>query len=449
MISRFSILAFLFLFSSNLANSQHVVSIDYLLEMEPEITEEYDVDNLDSTCVLIPFDFAGNNSFTQEVIDSMLSLSIPITKIDFVYTRFAVAEDFDQHKLNEKRLNFLEKVRPSIFDNNVIEWKFYEQSNTLSHEENQELFHGFVFHFLTAKTYFGNDPERTAFEIDFLRRGCLEMPYRLTVDSTIVRKRSGGGFIPILKKKQEKGIRYPKKSIWGRKWDAYVYDTTYSYDTVYPRWTSRTIVDTVVLKTFNNYSEQMKDVLVIEDVTGSMYPYVAQTFEWRRKKLAETDLRHFVFFNDGDSRPDGPIGKSGGAYYIESDSIEEVEEFVYSVMQKGGGGYAPENNLEATIYGQKKFSDCSSYVLIADNYAAVRDMTLLGKIKKPTRIILCGARSGRIHHTYVSIAMATGGSLHTIQEDVDGIAELKVGETVEIGDQKFKYTLEGRLILVH
>ncbi|MDB4517034.1 hypothetical protein N9089_05485, partial [Crocinitomicaceae bacterium] len=200
--------------------------------------------------------------------------------------------------------------------------------------------------------------------------------------------------------------------------------------------------------TLRNYEDQWNCDYVVEDVTGSMYPYIAQTLAWKKLKLETSSISHFVFFNDGDANPDGPIGKSGGAYYIESHDFEEIGERVTEVMRKGYGGGAPENNVEATLFAEKKFDESDSYILIADNNAPVRDMSISGKITKPTHIILCGVRNGRIHHSYINLAIMTGGTLHTIEEDIVSINKLEPGDTFEMGGQKFKFNSVGSIELV-
>ncbi len=429
--------------------AQDVVSIDYLLETPVKTIDKYKLNSDDTSVVYIPFDFSSGDSEVIEMIDSMLSRSVPIEKIDFVYTKFRQSEDFNQMELNRNRFEQLREFAPYIFDNNVIEWDIYEQTNTLGLEENKRLFHGFAVHFLNEGIYFGNDgPMTTDEEIDAIY-AYLESVYR--ADSTYEMgggREIGGGYIPISKRKREDGIRYKKKlfGLW-RKYEDPIYDTTWVSTYSSGRYVPM-INDTVVTRTLRNYEDQWNCDYVVEDVTGSMYPYIAQTLAWKKLKLETSSISHFVFFNDGDANPDGPIGKSGGAYYIESHDFEEIGEKVTEVMRKGYGGGAPENNVEATLFAEKKFDESDSYILIADNNAPVRDMSISGKITKPTHIILCGVRNGRIHHSYINLAIMTGGTLHTIEEDIVSINKLEPGDTFEMGGQKFKFNSVGSIELV-
>ena len=58
-------------------------------------------------------------------------------------------------------------------------------------------------------------------------------------------------------------------------------------------------------------------------------------------------------------------------------------------------------------------------ILIGDNWAKVRDINLLNKVKVPVRVLLCGVTEGmEIHPDYLNIAYKTKGSVHTIEQDI-------------------------------
>jgi len=206
--------------------------------------------------------------------------------------------------------------------------------------------------------------------------------------------------------------------------------------------------DTVVLKFLSNYKDSLflGTTVVVEDVTGSMYPYLTQTFLWRRKNISH--VNRFVFFNDGDNMADSKkiIGKTGGIYSIQSSNIDSVESRAFYTMRKGSGGDGPENNVEASLYALNKFNNCSSLIMIADNYAQVKDISLMSKIKKPVKIILCGV-DHNIMVDYIQIAYNTGGSLHTIHEDIYGLKNLLDNDKIKVGDQTFLFK-GGKFFLV-
>lgn len=448
-VFRLTFILYMSLFSMTPLLSQDVVSIDYLMSMPHNQVDVYKVDKTDIKLVYIPFDFSASQIENEDLLDSLLSGELPIERIDFIYTRFKVSEAFDQEQLNRSRLELLRKHAAFIFDNNLIEWNFFEQVNNLNLEENKKLFHGFVIHYLQHPTYAGNNgglsTEEEINAIEAYLKKVIIPSSGSSVEEIIKRPQE---YYPILKSKQTKGIRYSKQ-IFGtwRKAAPITYDTIWT-DLRTAGFYSPFCNDTVVIKTLRNYEEKWNCNYLIEDVTGSMYPYIAQTLAWKKMKLDSSILEYFVFFNDGDHHPDGPIGKSGGAYYTQSHDFEEIGSNIKEVMLKGGGGGAPENNIEALLYAETKFNESDSYILIADNNAPIRDLAILKDIKKPVHIILCGVRNGRIHHSYINLAIQTGGSLHTIEEDIDDVNKLNPGDIFEMGGQKWKFISVGSIVLV-
>jgi hypothetical protein len=193
--------------------------------------------------------------------------------------------------------------------------------------------------------------------------------------------------------------------------------------------------DSVVFKVFERNQGWTK-MLVVNDWTGSMYAYGAQAVRWHRLHLKQPRVGNFVFFNDGNMLPDDEkkIGSTGGMFEVKADSLPPILQTMREVMLSGYGGDEPENDLEALLYAIQKTPDFEQLVLIADNKSAVRDMALLPQIKVPVRIILCGTKKdGGVHPDYLEIARATGGSIHTIEEDIALLSEAaSKGEPIEV-----------------
>ncbi len=207
------------------------------------------------------------------------------------------------------------------------------------------------------------------------------------------------------------------------------------------------INDTVVTATLNRQQNNWKQELVVMDITASMAPYVAQMMGWFYRHAADGKLRHFTFFNDGDANPDGAVGKTGGVYHIKADNFNAIKDGVQQAMQRGGGGNAPENDIEALIKGIKACPECGDVVLIADNWAPIRDKSLsasLGLLKKPIHIILCGVDWG-INAEYLELARDTGGSVHLIDSDITDLTALKEGGNITIRGVEYLYK-GGKLI---
>jgi antitoxin component YwqK of YwqJK toxin-antitoxin module len=189
------------------------------------------------------------------------------------------------------------------------------------------------------------------------------------------------------------------------------------------------ISDTLSSVVFNVLKRNKKwnNKLIVADLTGSMYPYAQQVSTWMKLHfMKDTTSQHFVFFNDGDKKRDEDkrIGATGGVYHCKAKTVDELIETMELTIKKGQGGDAPENVIEAIIYGLNKSGKVEDIVLIADNWAKVRDIKMLTRIKVPVRVILCGVYEGmEINEDYLNIAYKTKGSLHTIEQDITNLMQ--------------------------
>lgn len=206
--------------------------------------------------------------------------------------------------------------------------------------------------------------------------------------------------------------------------------------------------DTVVLAVLNR--NNWKDKLVVCDLTGSMSPYALQLSLWYQLVHKSERNLQFVFFNDGDNQPDHmkKIGETGGIYYTPSKGIDSLAQFMARVSSRGYGGDCPENNMEALIKGVKMAGPFKEIVMIADNHAPVKDIMLLKDFNVPVHIILCGANGNDLHVDYLNIARKTGGSIHTMEEDILNLASFSEGEEVVIMQRVYR-VMGGKFIRVN
>lgn len=195
-------------------------------------------------------------------------------------------------------------------------------------------------------------------------------------------------------------------------------------------------------------NENWNNLLVVADLTGSMSPYAVQLLVWLKLTIKNKRAKYFVFFNDGDAKmsSEKKIGKTGGIYSVEGNSLDTVFNKMIEVMQNGFGGDLPENNMEAILYGINKYDNYDGIVLIADNIATPRDIELTSEINKPVKIILCGAFN-KINPVYLDIARKTRGSVHTMEEDILDLMKLNEGEEITINNQTFKI-VDGKFVAV-
>lgn len=206
--------------------------------------------------------------------------------------------------------------------------------------------------------------------------------------------------------------------------------------------------DSTVLKVFNR-NKTWKDMLVVCDVTGSMSPYTGQLLLWLKSNQKLKTFKQVVFFNDNEEKSNNQLASldNDGIWSIETANSNKVLDVAFEAMQKGDHY---ENNLEAICYALKKYPENKqNVVMIADNWETPCDMKLLEFLKSQkvvVHIIVCGV-SDRMNTAYLDIAYATGGSIHTMEEDLADIAKIGEGKTFKIGPMKFKMT-GGRFIQI-
>lgn len=196
--------------------------------------------------------------------------------------------------------------------------------------------------------------------------------------------------------------------------------------------------DSSLLRVFSRNNSWKKDMIVC-DFTGSMSPYYEQLLVWFCLNNSKTEKRNLIFFNDGDETPDKlkKIGKTGGVYSISTNNIDTLIDVAIKTIKGGYGGDSPENDIEALLMAEKNFPDSKEIILIADNWSSMRDYSLIKQLKKPVRVILCGT-SDAVNIQYLDLAKSTGGSIHTMNDDLTELIKLKEGEVITIGNEQFK-----------
>lgn len=329
--------------------------------------------------------------------------------------------------LQRRRIENLKRLNPSLFMNTEIEWRLVRQTACSDMESAKALFHGIAITYRPAQT-----KEEISEEIDYLKEVLSSLKGTDASETGAVIAEEGKGICDTI---SYRGVsRYS--------------DSTYYFVSIGGATisvTSDTSIGTLAYPTFGDSSvlevltrNKWSNMLIVADLTGSMSPYTAQLFVWLRLNTIDERVKQFVFFNDGDMTPDHRkiIGKTGGIYDSRTSRFEDVEELAFRTMRAGGGGDAPENDIEALIKAIDMCPECENIVLIADNWAPVKDISLMSNVKKPIKIILCGADYG-INTQYLDLARATGGSLHTMKDDLTDLMKLHEGETIDIRGQLF------------
>ena len=449
-----------------------VVTPDLLSRSKEKEIAQYDISRKSKYIIYLPMNYSkflfseSDKSLFKSLQDTM------IERIDLVYTVFRRSETFDQVNLNRERYEMLQSFFPEAFDNNLIDWNLFAQNGTMEYESAQQYFHGFVIYLRpprvstssgeiisTALDKRVDEPETRTLEYneEILKiKKILDESFatKIVYDTIVTKYKKRywtGMYLSNSFAERKKGKKY--KTVGNKRAKEYKYkfvEKTEIKEREVPDTDKKLkpgeiikhmTKDTVVYTVMNRVLEKLVDYVVVQDVTGSMHPYLTQTLLYLRKHVTANNTEKFVFFNDGDSKPDGPIGYSGGCYYVSSDKASEIEEMAFEAMKHGRGGKPPENDVEAILYGIKKFPNCKGVVLIADNFSRVRDYNLIPRLMqlgKPVRIVVCGIIEGEVVNLdYINLAKYTNGSIHTMKEDIVGLGSKKNGDIFKIGSQYF------------
>lgn len=449
----------------------------------------------------IPVDFSADDLL--KVIPKDLT-NVSIQRIDLVYTIFKTSPDFDQKKLNDNRVKSLLKVWPAAkYD--LIEWNEFGQSQAKNSDAAKAMFHGFYVYYRPTPTkesmdaeiafldelFYGtsgivstsettksiSDGSREDIAIDKKRD---ELKPELTLTPNVLNSKSElvqfadyttGGIACFESVKQKvfnevefetardsvmklegfygysslglinSEMKKPIDVIWyfrldscdvssGRSSSGFAFMGNQDYG--------------IVEEVFNR-NPSWTNSLVVMDVTGSMSQYIAKTMTWVKATQKDSKIHAFVFFNDGDLKYDHTkvIGKVGGIYHAKNENFDEVYKVMKTTMKNGGGGDCPENNIEATLFGVQNYADCKEVIMVADNWATPRDLSLVSKLNVPVHIVLCGAGFG-VNIEYIQLAIDTGGSIHTIEQDLDA-KSIKPGIAFEFGNAYYTI-VNGRVV---
>lgn len=197
---------------------------------------------------------------------------------------------------------------------------------------------------------------------------------------------------------------------------------------------------------------ELNNVVFVLDVTCSMDAFIEEYLLWFVLARHAEGVIGSVFFNDGDGCADElkRSGHTGGIRCCAS-HLEALADTVVRSISFGCSGDAAENDLEALWVAQQTYPEAQALVLVADNASEVRDMELLDRINRPVHVFLCGQTTpqGELppHPDYLTIAYRTGGSVHTLEEDLSMRQSDAVPSTLRVRGYEYRY-LKGRFIRV-
>lgn len=190
--------------------------------------------------------------------------------------------------------------------------------------------------------------------------------------------------------------------------------------------------------------EKWKNVVIVCDMTSSMFPYTTQVFDWITENADNTSVKGVVFFTDCDSLGNQTKGKLPGKMFMvkEKNEMQLWDTMFAAISNTENNKDKAENNIEALLFAQKHFPEADEIIMIADNSSSVKDMKHLSKIKKKTHVILCGETYKKdlaFQSDYVQIAKKTNGSIHTLEDDLNNPDNIKEMTVIRVGKIYFQF----------
>ncbi|HLW30414.1 MAG TPA: hypothetical protein VKX29_06125 [Brumimicrobium sp.] len=299
-----------------------------------------------------------------------------IIQIDVVYTNYP--RDQDISDLNKQRILNMLSIRPDLIKSSGITWSMVRQMYCRNESQAKLLFHGVVIYYQPEQTQALNRLERESYE-------ALPQDDKIKITDNTLKQFNDE---PVILKVMER----------------------------------------------NNW----KNPTIVADVTCSMYPYMKQTAFWFLLKMNKKETVNITLFNDGDgiSNDQKIVGRTGGLHSVSTKDYKDFRELLLKSVSYGCSGDSDENDVEAIYKAQRDNPDAKEIILIADNLSNMRDYSLIPKIKVPVRIILCGTKY-RINLQYLNLARMTGGSVHSIEEDLTDLINKSEGESFKFLDKTY------------
>ncbi|MCB0524459.1 MAG: hypothetical protein H6576_16720 [Lewinellaceae bacterium] len=482
----------------NVALFAQTVSIEDILNQPLIFIPQFDTVGFGTYELAIRFPYGSPrilNSKDYEEIRSYGKVSV-----EYIYSKYTLSQP-GQKKLDRARFYALKKLAPDLFDDPYIQWNITVQDAAITADSARNLFHGFIIRYQPPITEERKEEIKTEldglidcakkrppadapvfpggqdslkswfaghipFPTNFNKRGSKKaavIEFRIdTAYGTPINIQAKRGVSVKHNKAIEEAITRLKGWEKGNPDVVFTLLIQFSVDqggrktiestplrAYNPKTCKGLKSDSLIMKVLTR-NKDWKKMLVVEDVTGSMMPYLADLLLWNALKRNLENTSHFVFFNDGDAkrRDEKVIGKTGGLYHAKPNNVDSLEMTMITAIAGGNGDDIPENDIEAVLAGIAACPDCGEVVLISDNRAVPRDLELVTKIGKPVHVILCGVSTAYpVSPAHLYIAWKTKGSLHTITEDITKLAEMEEGESISVMGKKYKI-LNGKFVTV-
>jgi Leucine-rich repeat (LRR) protein len=365
----------------------------------------------------------------------VLSDSVEPYRIDIVYSKYPIrkGEYKEIYPLLFNRLKNLFAIDPMLNDKH-LEWNIILQTHCVSDDQVDSLFHGAVIWYKTKEQIDTENIVPDSVEsvsdddvgINYNSFQDLTKSVEFILESDLIpdslkmllKGRPIGEQTELIREFLEEEIKNQPDILLTKTDTVKQKKYTMELNAFLEKYKVR---DHVVERVLDRHPE-WKNILVVNDWTGSMYGYGAQVLRWHVMNFEKSGITSLTLFNDGDNKVKKKIGETGGIYSEKADNVAKLLKLFHLVMMKGGGGDGQENDIEGILNAMEEYPDHSEIVLIADNNACVRDIELASRIGKPVKVILCGynEKTG-VNPDYVYLAKITGGGLYTLENDIEDL----------------------------
>lgn len=209
--------------------------------------------------------------------------------------------------------------------------------------------------------------------------------------------------------------------------------------------------DSTSFRALERNKSRWRNVVLVCDATTSMYPYVTQLLAWFRKNERNTAVKGIVLYTDCDSLGRQTEEATPGKFFVSRrrDVTTLLPLLLAAARNTAANRDRDENAAEALLFAQREFPEAQTFVLVADGRSGVKDRARLPALTKPVAVVQCGAPDEvelAFQPDYWNLARQTGGSLHTLEDDLKNIDRLPDDTWVRVGKQYYRYR-RGRFVL--
>ena len=187
---------------------------------------------------------------------------------------------------------------------------------------------------------------------------------------------------------------------------------------------------------------------IVANIDCSMYQYIDELMVWNYSDEEEQKNNTYWLFNgfQNNSKKSETDHHKRGIYNVSKNDVEGFCNTIDKFVNFSCSGNRLENVVEALIIGAENKPENEELLFIADNFSDVSDLHKLDELTVPVRVLLTDSEYG-INEHYLEIAYKTGGSVHTVFEDIPSkkLQSLEDGQQLQIGKHAYQF-YKGRFL---